>query len=122
MLEYNLFQQAKIEFKGSHDLVLTLPDSLISHEKGEILVEYLEKVFCERCGMDLKVESVYVKVEESKYRKNSALQIQQEVSQMVRKSRRIREHSRRSKKRRRKKAGKIAFLILEEPQDNYLNG
>ena len=85
MLEYNLFQQAKIEFKGSHDLVLTLPDSLISHEKGEILVEYLEKVFCERCGMDLKVESVYVKVEESKYRKNSALQIQQEVSQMVRK-------------------------------------
>ena len=39
MLEYNLFQQSKIEFKDSHDMVLTLPDSLFSHEKGEILVE-----------------------------------------------------------------------------------
>ncbi len=85
MLEYNLFQQAKMDFRDTHDLVLTLPDSLIAHEKGEILVEYLEKVFCERCGMDLKVEPVYVKMGESKYRKNSKLRIQQEISQMVRK-------------------------------------
>ena len=35
---------------------LVLPDSVISREKSEILVEYLHKVFCERCGMNLKIQ------------------------------------------------------------------
>lgn len=93
--------------------MLTLPDSLISHEKGEILVEYLEKVFCERCGMDLKVESVYVKVEESKYRKNSALQIQQEVSQRCEKLQENQGVQQAKQEEEEKKAEKIVFLILE---------
>ena len=106
MLEYNLFQQSKIEFKDSHDMVLTLPDSLISHEKGEILVEYLEKVFCERCGMDLRVEPVFVKMGESKYRKNSKLRIEQEISQMVRKVQKNQEQEAEKKEEKEKKGRK----------------
>ena len=41
---------------------------LVSRQKSEILVEYFHKVFCERCGMDLKVELDFVEVKESKYR------------------------------------------------------
>ena len=62
---------------------LTLPDSVISREKSGILVEYLEKVFCERCGMNLKINLQFVEAEESKYRKNAALQIRQEVANVL---------------------------------------
>ena len=47
MLEYNLFKRAQIAFPSDEQMNLTLPDSVISREKSGILVEYLEKVFCE---------------------------------------------------------------------------
>ena len=46
-------------------------------------MEYLEKVFCERCGMNLKINLQFVEAEESKYRKNAALQIRQEVANVL---------------------------------------
>ena len=55
MLEYNLFKRAEISFPTEDEMELKLPDSVISREKSEILVEYLQKVFCERCGMNLKI-------------------------------------------------------------------
>ena len=83
MLEYNLFKQAQIIFPEEECLDMILPDSVIAREKSEILVEYLHKVFCERCGMNLKVSLDYVETEESKYRKNAVLQIQQEVANVL---------------------------------------
>ena len=62
---------------------LILPDSVIAREKSEILVEYLHKVFCERCGMNLKIELQFEEAPESRYRKNAALQIQQEVENVL---------------------------------------
>ena len=83
MLEYNLFKQAQIIFPEEECLDMILPDSVIAREKSEILVEYLHKIFCERCGMNLKVSLDYVETEESKYRKNAVLQIQQEVENVL---------------------------------------
>lgn len=83
MLEYNLFKRSRIQFPDDHTLCMTLPDSVIAREKSEILVEYLHKVFCERCGMDLKVEMKFEETPESKYRKNAVLQIQQEVENVL---------------------------------------
>ena len=84
MLEYNMFKQAQISFPGEHDLHMILPDSVIAREKSDILIEYLQKVFCERCGMDLKVELEFTETQESKYRKNAAVQIAQEVENVIR--------------------------------------
>ena len=64
MLEYNLFKRAQIAFPSDEQMNLTLPDSVISREKSGILVEYLEKVFCERCGMNLKINLQFVEAEE----------------------------------------------------------
>ena len=61
-----------------------LPDSVIAREKSEILLEYFHKVFCERCGMNLKADIDFIETGESKYRKNAALQIQQEVENVLR--------------------------------------
>ncbi|WP_373217834.1 PolC-type DNA polymerase III [Ruminococcus sp. 5_1_39BFAA] len=83
MLEHNLFKRAEIVFPQDNTLHMTLPDSVIAREKSEILVEYLQKIFCERCGMNLKVELEYVETEESKYRKNAAIQIRQEVENVL---------------------------------------
>ena len=83
MLEYNLFKRSQISFPSDEQMDLTLPDSVISREKSEILVEYLQKVFCERCGMNLKINLQFVEAEESKYRKNAALQIRQEVANVL---------------------------------------
>ena len=84
MLEYNLFKQAKISFAEENKMLLVLPDSVIAREKSDILVEYLHKVFCERCGMDLNVSVEFEEVKESRFRKNAALQIQQEVENVIR--------------------------------------
>lgn len=51
---------------------MILPDSVIAREKSGILIEYLQKVFCERCGMDLKVE-----LEFRRRRKVSTVRMQQ---------------------------------------------
>ena len=87
MLEYNLFKQAQITFPEDDCLNMVLPDSVISRQKSEILIEYLHKVFCERCGMDLKVSLDYVQTEESRYRKNAAIQIRQEVANVLKHAR-----------------------------------
>ena len=84
MLECNLFKRSRITFPEENTLHMELPDSVIAREKSDILVEYLHKVFCERCGMDLKVELEFVETEESRYRKNAAIQIQQEVENVIR--------------------------------------
>ena len=87
MLEYNLFKQAQITFPEDDCLNMVLPDSVISRQKSEILIEYLHKVFCERCGMDLKVSLDYVQTEESRYRKIAAIQIRQEVANVLKHAR-----------------------------------
>ena len=83
MLEYNLFKRAKISFTDTDHMELVLPDSVIAREKSGILVEYLHKVFCERCGMDLKIDLQFAETGESKYRRNAAIQIRQEVENVL---------------------------------------
>ncbi len=83
-LEYNLFHQARITFPEEHTLHLCLRNSIVAQEKQLHLTEYLEKVFCERCGMDLTVETELLDAGESKYRKNAALMVQKEAESVVR--------------------------------------
>ncbi len=83
VLEYNLLRKAKMEFDRPNHLVLTLEETVIAKNKAEEIISFLEKVFCERCGMDLAIETVYVKPEESKYRKNAQTQIRLEVQNIL---------------------------------------
>ena len=109
MLEYNLFKRSHIEFPDDNTLRMVLPDSVIAREKSEILVEYLHKVFCERCGMDLKVEMEFEETEESKYRKNAVLQIRQEVENVLKNAgMRAQEKAEEEEKKKEKSSGKDA--------------
>ena len=80
VLEYNLLRTADMEFPEEDRLILTMDETIIAKTRTDEIIEFLEKVICERCGMNLKIFPQYRKPQESKYRKNSEEQIRQEVA------------------------------------------
>ena len=83
VLEYNLLRTAHMEFPEEDRLILTMDETIIAKTRTDEIIEFLEKVICERCGMNLKIFPQYRKPQESKYRKNSEEQIRQEVAGIV---------------------------------------
>lgn len=83
IFEFNLFRQADIEFPEPELLKLTMVDSVVAEGKAEELIRVLEKIFCERCGMNLKIQVEMKEPVESRARRNSELRIQQEVEAIV---------------------------------------
>ena len=83
VLEYNLLRTADMEFPEEDRLILTMDETIIAKTRTDEIIEFLEKVICERCGMNLKIFPQYRKPQESKYRKNSEEQIRQEVAGIV---------------------------------------
>ena len=83
VLEYNLLRTADMEFPEEDRLILTMDETIIAKTRTDEIIEFLEKVICERCGMDLKIFPQYRKPQESKYRKNSEERIRQEVAGIV---------------------------------------
>ena len=87
VLEYNLLRTAAMEFDKPNHMILTLDLTIIAKTRTNEIVEFLEKVVCERCGLDLIIQVEYREPEESKYRKNATKQIEQEVQAIVARTR-----------------------------------
>ena len=83
LMEYGLLRSAKMEFTDDSHLDLTIENTIIAQTRSHEIIEFLEKIFCERCGMDLHVNLIYAEPKESKYKKNSELKIQQEIQNIV---------------------------------------
>lgn len=83
VLEYNLLRTATMEFDQPHHMLLTMDETIIAKTRTDEIVEFLEKVVCERCGMNLIIQTAFRKPQESKYRKNSEKQIAQEVQSII---------------------------------------
>lgn len=79
----NLFQTAAISFTEDGVMSLELVDSVIAHEREEELLQILEKIFCERCGLDLKIHTSYKKPELSHNREKSERKLRQQVRSVV---------------------------------------
>ena len=82
-VEYNLLKMAGMEFLDESHMRLTLENTVIAQTRANDLVEFLEKVVCERCGLDLAVELAYEEPKESRHKKNSDLQIQFEIHNIM---------------------------------------
>ena len=85
-LDYNMLRCAKMEFPQDHILRLILEDTVIAGQRSDELVEFLEKVVCERCGLDMTVEVEYQERTESKYKKNSELAMANEIHNIMARS------------------------------------
>ncbi len=83
VLEYNLLRTADMMFETPSKMTLTMDETIIAKTRGNEIVEFLEKVICERCGLDLAITVEYRQPKESKYRKNAGEQIRQEVKAIV---------------------------------------
>ncbi|MBS6196724.1 MAG: PolC-type DNA polymerase III [Clostridiales bacterium] len=83
ILEYNMFATADISFPEPETMRLCMTDSAIARDREHELVRVLEKIFCERCGFNLKVYPSYRQPVESKMRKNSELRILEEAKQIL---------------------------------------
>ncbi len=84
LVEYNLLRQARMEVTDEHVLHLTLEDSVLSRQKEGEIYRILEKIFNERCNLQVQVEIDFCEKKESRYRKNAEIQIHNEVEQIVR--------------------------------------
>ena len=83
MLLGNVFRTAEMQFQASNKMKLIMDETIIAKTRGEEVVQFIEKIVCERSGMDLIVEVEYREAKESKYRKNSNEQIRQQVRAIV---------------------------------------
>ena len=79
VLEYNLLRTAELNFLAPDKLHIIMEETIIAKTRGEEIVEFLEKVVCERCGLNLAISVEYREPKESKHRKNSNEQIRQQV-------------------------------------------
>ncbi len=83
LLLYNIYHSAKTEFSEDDRMQLCLEDTLIARERCGELIEILEKIVCERCGLDFKIELSYDKAKKSSQIKNADFVIQQEIKNVV---------------------------------------
>ena len=81
LMEYNLLRASKMEFTDDRHLVLE--KTIIAQTRSHEIVEFLEKIVCERCGMNLIVDLDFEEPKESRYKKNSDLQIQFEIKNIL---------------------------------------
>ena len=79
LIAHSILRSADMDFSDEKTLKLTLEDSVIAHQKENEIVSILEKIVCERCGLDMIVLVEYKEPKESKYKKNSDILIANEV-------------------------------------------
>ncbi|MEY8390680.1 PolC-type DNA polymerase III [Lachnospiraceae bacterium 45-W7] len=83
VLEYSIFKAAKMEFPEDRKLRLIFEDSVVARQKSEEMVQFLEKIICERCGLDVDIQVQYTEPAEKKHQKNSDLLIQNQVHTII---------------------------------------
>ncbi|MBO5373307.1 MAG: PolC-type DNA polymerase III [Lachnospiraceae bacterium] len=81
---YNIFRSAKMEFEDGKRVNLILADTMIARERAEELIRILEKIVCERCGLDFIVNLSFEKQKENSRIKNADLIIEQEIQNVIR--------------------------------------
>ena len=83
VLLYNLMRCSKMEFDREDHMILTLEDTIVATERSNELIDILEKIICERCGLKLMIEPQYEKPAENNYVKSADSQIETEVAHIV---------------------------------------
>ncbi len=83
LLEYNVLRMARMEFPEEDRMQLTFEDSVVARQKSEEMVRILEKIICERCGLDVKIQVEFQEPKENKHKKNSDIKLQNEIHNII---------------------------------------
>ena len=84
LLEYNLLRHANLDIEKDNVLRVSLEDTVLAHQKEEEIYHILEKILNERCNLSVQIQMEFHEKEESKYRKNADIKMQNEVQNVIR--------------------------------------
>ena len=79
ILEYNLFRGARISFPEEGLMKLVLEKTTLGEEAADELIRILYKVFTERCGMDLRIQTEFVQKSREKEKGRADVEKQAEA-------------------------------------------
>ncbi len=82
-LLYNLYRGTTLDFQDEEHLLLHMPESVLAHERGGELIDILEKIFCDRCGLTLLVDLSYEPTDGDRNKEDSDRQLELEIQRIV---------------------------------------
>ncbi len=82
-LLYSMLKKAEITYKGDNETVLRMEDIPLHHQKKQELLDILDKIVCERCGVTAFFGITYTEPKESRYRKEDDARIARKVEEIM---------------------------------------
>ncbi len=79
---YSMFKKAEVSFEGDK-MTLTVEELVPFKEKAAEFTELLEKIFCERCGVFVRVCVEYTTVQENPLKREEELKLKRQVDEIA---------------------------------------
>ena len=83
LMEYNMFRKAKINFLQDHTMELELEDTIVAREREQDLIEILEQILVERCGIPVHIVTRFRKPKKSQSAEYVRMQMENEIARIV---------------------------------------
>ncbi len=94
---YNMMRKGSMEFTDENIALLKLEDTQINKTKSRELYEYLTEVISKRCGLELQLSVEYIKPKAGKYRKQMEQQEKNEIAEILKRNKELRQQHRQEK-------------------------
>ena len=79
---YTALKKAEISYEGDN-MLLKLTDSVLIREKEQELLQFLEKIIGERCGIKANIQIDYLPQKESEYKKADEIMLSRQVAEIA---------------------------------------
>ncbi len=79
----SMLKSAEMSFEADDKVVLTMEDIPLYHQKSGELLQILDKIVCERCGVRAFFEVAYEEPKESKYREEDDIKIARRIAEIA---------------------------------------
>ena len=80
---HSMLKNGEITYSDEKNILLSVEDIALHHQKAADLLAILDKIICERCGLQANIDVVYTEPKESRFRKEDALRIRRQVEEIV---------------------------------------
>lgn len=82
-VEYNLIKGAEITYLNEHDVQLLIDDTVVAKDKSKELKDFLEKIFNERCGLEVRFQFTYRENSTSRHREADDAKMASEIASII---------------------------------------
>ena len=80
---HSMLKSAELSFEADDKVVLTMEDIPLYHQKSGELLQILDKIVCERCGVRAFFEVAYEEPKEIKYREEDDIKIARRIAEIA---------------------------------------